>query len=681
MSNSTMISTLKGFLIPTSLSDSIPSITELSSLPDNDFSIITLISIVAGYLSMGFWLFAQLPQVIENYKNHSVEGIAPAFLASWIAGDVSNLIGCLLTKALPFQILLSSYYCSIDLILSSQYLYYTKIYPKIKHNKYFNQRLHKLPESQNDNNDDDDQDGPLSMSAEFPQAHIGSATSPPSKPINIGMINDPNGSGGNSSGSTISQFLPSNYSLSNMVTTSFLASFTKVKGMPIVKETAAAINDNSSNPVVSMIAENSQIIGSFFAWICTCFYLSARIPQLIKNYKRQSTDGLSILLFVCALNGNIFYTISILTCNEFVNAANYAERANFFMRELPYILGSAGTVMFDFLALYQWRIYRDKNHHTMGNYQRLGANVSMVLEDLRSDNNRDNDNGGNNQVTESDSYTSNFNILSTGAENYETGTSMHHPHHENNGYGYGFDPKTHYNKNNNSTNMNHFRSENSIIDSENTPSSWHNSSANKNLQNAYSSLKQLLIPISSYNNNTSTEINQEKTKLSADFESLQGSYGSVFLYDRDDTHGSGSNYRYSPTKNSQIYQSNHFGSSNIKENGNGNENENERFNGQGNKSSITEGTAIATGTAAASNGEHYRNNSMLVNTPLTPWDLLELPLHLEKGLKSKDDIAYSETGSGGNIIKESNGSNGHIENFAPQLMNYNIMPFENGSVA
>lgn len=36
-----------------------------------------------GYLSILSWLCAQLPQVITNYQNSSVDGLAPMFLANW----------------------------------------------------------------------------------------------------------------------------------------------------------------------------------------------------------------------------------------------------------------------------------------------------------------------------------------------------------------------------------------------------------------------------------------------------------------------------------------------------------------------------------------------------------------------------------------------------------------------
>ncbi|KAI0054157.1 hypothetical protein FA95DRAFT_1480159 [Auriscalpium vulgare] len=81
---------------------------------------------VTGYLSMLCWLGAQFPQVLENIRRQSVEGLALPFLANWLAGDLTNLLGCILTHQLPFQTWLATYFCFVDFSLLSQYFYYRK---------------------------------------------------------------------------------------------------------------------------------------------------------------------------------------------------------------------------------------------------------------------------------------------------------------------------------------------------------------------------------------------------------------------------------------------------------------------------------------------------------------------------------------------------------------------------
>ncbi|GAA5953541.1 hypothetical protein JCM21900_006196 [Sporobolomyces salmonicolor] len=84
------------------------------------------LSDVLGGLSILTWLGAQSPQIYENYKNGSVEGLALPFLVSWFFGDFTNLVGCILTRQLPFQTYLAAYFLVVDVILCGQFAYYRR---------------------------------------------------------------------------------------------------------------------------------------------------------------------------------------------------------------------------------------------------------------------------------------------------------------------------------------------------------------------------------------------------------------------------------------------------------------------------------------------------------------------------------------------------------------------------
>ncbi|OWB84717.1 hypothetical protein B5S33_g3367 [[Candida] boidinii] len=108
---------------------------ECSLLFDDKYDLIQFlkpISKYSGYFSIIAWLFAQVPQVIKYYSDKSVDGLSLGFLICWFSGDFLNLTSCLLTDAMAFQILLSSYYCIIDVLLATQYYYYSQLY----HNPY-----------------------------------------------------------------------------------------------------------------------------------------------------------------------------------------------------------------------------------------------------------------------------------------------------------------------------------------------------------------------------------------------------------------------------------------------------------------------------------------------------------------------------------------------------------------
>lgn len=90
-------------------------------------------------------------------------------------------------------------------------------------------------------------------------------------------------------------------------------------------------------PVVHPV-DYQRLIGRLSAWICVVFYLTSRMPQICgwlfpsrrllqdvaltlffyvpnpgKNFRRRSVEGLSMLLFVAAFHGNLFYVLSIVS--------------------------------------------------------------------------------------------------------------------------------------------------------------------------------------------------------------------------------------------------------------------------------------------------------------------------------------------------------------------------------
>ena len=125
----------------------------------------------------------------------------------------------------------------------------------------------------------------------------------------------------------------------------------------------------AADPVYDAPDDNdiSERIGQVFAWVCCSFYLTSRIPQILENRRRKSTQGINIALFTAALCGNLFYTIGILTNPDAHNAVSQAE---FLLNALPYLLGSAGypflpgkktpnvrTIVFDVTILMQYFRY------------------------------------------------------------------------------------------------------------------------------------------------------------------------------------------------------------------------------------------------------------------------------------------------------------------------------------
>ncbi|CAH7690796.1 PQ loop repeat-domain-containing protein [Phakopsora pachyrhizi] len=100
----------------------------------------------------------------------------------------------------------------------------------------------------------------------------------------------------------------------------------------------------------------SSLLGQVSSWICAGFYLSSRLPQILKNHRRKSVEGLSILLFVMAFLGNLTYVISVLS------SAQVRNEPGFLKSSIPYLLGSGGTLCFDVTIYIQSRLYRRPTH-------------------------------------------------------------------------------------------------------------------------------------------------------------------------------------------------------------------------------------------------------------------------------------------------------------------------------
>jgi hypothetical protein len=55
--------------------------------------------------------------------------------------------------------------------------------------------------------------------------------------------------------------------------------------------------------------EDIRLLPQILGWFSAVLYVGSRVPQLIKNWRQQSTEGLSPGMFICAVFGNIFYAL------------------------------------------------------------------------------------------------------------------------------------------------------------------------------------------------------------------------------------------------------------------------------------------------------------------------------------------------------------------------------------
>ena len=108
----------------------------------------------------------------------------------------------------------------------------------------------------------------------------------------------------------------------------------------------------------SEISTWSAVLGPLLSWTSTALYLFSRLPQLLKNHSRRSTQGLSISLFIAAFFGNLFYSLSLLLnplawssypahgCHGWASHAG-SIRIDWLSNAAPFFLGAAGVLALD----------------------------------------------------------------------------------------------------------------------------------------------------------------------------------------------------------------------------------------------------------------------------------------------------------------------------------------------
>lgn len=90
--------------------------------------------------------------------------------------------------------------------------------------------------------------------------------------------------------------------------------------------------------------------GTVLGWASSIFYVIGRLPQLYLNYRRKTTEGLSMLMYVFTILGNTFYLLSVLA---------FSLEPDYIYTNLPWIFMIVITVLMDFAVLFQFRYYKN----------------------------------------------------------------------------------------------------------------------------------------------------------------------------------------------------------------------------------------------------------------------------------------------------------------------------------
>ncbi|TNN05628.1 Lysosomal amino acid transporter 1 [Schistosoma japonicum] len=282
------------------------------------------IALFCGILCLFIWIAVGIPQIIENFRTGIADkALSLGFLFFWTFGDILNLIGCFLTHQLIMQIVVTGYCVISDFVLVFQFIYY-----KIRHNAVLRQMATVLKDGEISPSpstasptifEDSEQYNSHREYRRLPICFVGAAS------FTLAVI--------------------SLTSVENPFNTYFIYQQTPrsshYQSRQLLEWEQYESTDYpsiDSDPLDGTVIKVGYILG----WISTCMYLFSRLPQLFRNWKRRSTEGLSMFMFSMTITGNISYGVQILLTST---------EKNFLIRATPWIVGSLGVVLLDTLAL------------------------------------------------------------------------------------------------------------------------------------------------------------------------------------------------------------------------------------------------------------------------------------------------------------------------------------------
>ncbi|KAK5994947.1 putative vacuolar amino acid transporter YPQ3 [Cladobotryum mycophilum] len=279
----------------------------------------TIISGIFGSISMAAWLCVILPQMVVNYRNKSAEALSVPFLIVWMLGDATNLIGGLLTNIAPTAIILAMYFCVSDVMIISQTIYYNTV------NARRAEELRAAAEAA-----ESSEEAPL-LARRNTSPHRRADDEPASK-----------GQEAEAEGPVTTPWTQNALALSAVYAAGILGWFISYKAgawQGVEHDMLKSQEDNT--PL-------SEQIGMIIGYISAVCYLFARIPQIIKNYKSKSCQGLAILFFMLSSTANLTYAVSIVS---------FSQDKKYLVNIVPWLLGSLGTVSEDIIIFFQFHYY------------------------------------------------------------------------------------------------------------------------------------------------------------------------------------------------------------------------------------------------------------------------------------------------------------------------------------
>ncbi|KAI9732012.1 MAG: hypothetical protein M1834_004463 [Cirrosporium novae-zelandiae] len=338
---------------------------------------IEALSGICGSISIACWVVVFSPQIIENFRRNSADGLSLLFIIVWLAGDVFNILGAVLQGVLPTMVILAVYYTFADIVLLAQCFYYRgftlsdvpkempkddlEAEPGDESPLLFNDHCtmtyghHERPStiSQRRHSASSFRERLLSVDG----THLSPATpliesqKPNQVPPAVQSLRQT---------STLQAILFNTFSI-------ILVCLAGAFGWWVSSRTSRH-GHHGGNTKKEQSTLEFDLWGQIFGYFCAALYLGSRIPQILLNYRRKSTEGVSLLFFLFACIGNLTYVLSIFAYSPVCEDNYHCEPGEassiygqYILVNLSWILGSFGTLLLDLCIFGQFFLYRESD--------------------------------------------------------------------------------------------------------------------------------------------------------------------------------------------------------------------------------------------------------------------------------------------------------------------------------
>lgn len=253
------------------------------------------LSYIFGIISNILFVFVFMPQLYKNYKNKNANAISLSLLYCLILGDLFSIVSADYKHLNPVIIYSAIFHIFLDLIIVGQIIYYRHLYTSTLLNCPFIEEHSRLL---------GDTNNLIDINPKY-KKHFGYLTN-----IEFGFVL---------------------FSSLIVITVEILLLY--------LQDNLLAIQ-----------------LANILAWGSTLVFISARIPQIILNYRRGSTEGLSLISFIIINIANLFFLLSIVILMIDIKES-YIE---FILYNIQWIIGSTCTALTDIFIFYQfWLYYRN----------------------------------------------------------------------------------------------------------------------------------------------------------------------------------------------------------------------------------------------------------------------------------------------------------------------------------